>query len=1066
MLYTTYKVIFATLIFRYNTNFMQNKGAIKIFAILLALACIFYLSFTWITHGVETDAKEYASGVSGSAINQAAAAKYAGGDATKQASYIDSINLKLVDRYLDSVKKQPVYDLLIASYTYEECKKREINLGLDLRGGMNVTLEISVADIVKNLSNNNPDAAFNASIVEAQKNMGVGNNDDFLTLFEKTYKKNSPQGKLAPLFQTLELKNAVNFNATNDEVITFIRTKVTESISNSEKTFRSRIDRFGVAQPNIQKLGNTGRILVELPGVKDKERVRELLQGTANLEFWETYENQEVAPFFEKANNKIKTILYPDFETAKDTTTVSNDSLAKLPVAKGDSSKVKDSLAKLALKTPATTTAAKKDTAYENFMKRFPLYSMYSPLKAAVYQPEGQSKGYAYIPGPTVGYALKNDTAKINEYLRMDKIKSIFPSKLKFMWGAKAELRGEAPNQVETFDLYAIRITDRSGKAAMFGDIISDARPDFDAQSGGHPYISMTMKGEAAANWAKLTKANSPQGDKKGRSIAVVMDNMVYSAPTVNGEIKGGQSQITGNFTVEEAGTLAAVLSAGKLPAPARIVEESVVGPTLGQEAIDSGLTSFGIALLVILVFMFMYYNKAGMVANIALLFNMFFIMGVLASMNAVLTLPGIAGIVLTIGLAVDANILIFERVREELAHGKNTAHAIKEGFKHAMSSIIDSNVTLAILAIILMVFGSGPVQGFATTLLIGIGASLFSAILITRVIFEWMLERKMPVPFDNTFTRNAFKNVAFDFVGRRKVYYSISLVIIALGVVFYFKNGGFKLGVDFKGGRTYQVQFDKDMNTESVKQALGGVFKDASLEVKTVGSANKMKITTSYRVADNSPTVDTEVEKALEDGLGKLQAKHEIISPQKVGPTIATDILYGAYGAILFSCLIMFIYIVVRFKKWQYGLGAVVALFHDVFMVLSFYTILDGVFVGLNLEIGQDFIAAILTVMGYTMTETVVVFDRIRERLAEHVNSDSSNAERITLINYALNSTLSRTILTSLTVFFVLLVIFIFGGESIRGFIFALLIGRIIGTYSSLCISTPIVVDFDKKHS
>ena len=1038
---------------------MQNKGVIKIFAILLALACVFYLSFTWITHGVETDAKEYATGISGSAKVQTAAAAYANGDDTKKSSYIDSINVKLVDRYLDSVKKQPVYDLQIASYTYEECKKREINLGLDLRGGMNVTLEISVADIVKNLSNNNPDAAFNASIVEAQKNMGVGNNDDFLTLFERTYKKNAPQGKLAPLFQTLELKNAVNFNATNEEVIAFIQTKVSESISNSEKTFRSRIDRFGVAQPNIQKLGNTGRILVELPGVKDKERVRELLQGTANLEFWETYENQEVAPFFSKANTKLKNILYPDFETEKDTTIV-KDSLN--PVAITDSSKIKDSIAKInAVAKPAT--AAKQDTAYENYIKRNPLYSLYSPLKAAVYQDQ-QSKGYNYIPGPSVGYAFKNDTAKINEYLRMDKVKDVFPSKLKFMWGAKPELRGEAPNQVETFDLYAIRITDRSGKAAMSGDIISDARPDFDAQSGGHPYISMTMKGEAAVAWAKLTKANSPQGDKKGRSVAVVMDNMVYSAPTVNGEIKGGQSQITGNFTVEEAGTLAAVLSAGKLPAPARIVEESVVGPTLGQEAIDSGLTSFGIALLVILIFMYMYYNKAGMVANVALLFNMFFIMGVLASMNAVLTLPGIAGIVLTIGLAVDANILIFERVREELALGKNTQLAIKEGFKHAMSSIIDSNVTLAILAIILMVFGTGPVQGFATTLLIGIGASLFSAILITRVIFEWMLERKMPVPFDNNFTRNSFKNVAFNFVGRRKVYYAISAVIIALGVVFYFKNGGFKLGVDFKGGRTYLVQFDKDMNTENVKQALGGVFKDASYEVKTVGSANKMKITTSFRVSDNSPTVDTEVENAVQDGLNKLPAKHEIVSSQKVGPTIATDILYGAYGAILFSCLIMFVYIVVRFKKWQYGLGAVVALFHDVFVVLSFYTILDGMFVGLNLEIGQDFIAAILTVMGYTMTETVVVFDRIRERLADSGKEDAVGEERITLINYALNSTLSRTILTSLTVFFVLLVIFIFGGESIRGFIFALLIGRIIGTYSSLCISTPIVVDFDKK--
>ena len=1044
---------------------MQNKGAIKIFAILLALACIFYLSFTWITRGVEIDAKEFAEGVSASPVVAAAAKAYSNNNPTKELFYIDSVKTKTVDRYLDSVKKQPVYDLLIASYTYEECKKREINLGLDLRGGMNVTLEISVADILKNLSNNNPDAAFNKAITDASAKLGKENNDNYLDLFEKTYKANSPNGKLAPLFQTVELKGKVDFNASNEVVMAFIRKTVDEAITNSEATFRSRIDRFGVAQPNIQKLGNSGRILVELPGVKDKERVRELLQGTANLEFWETYENQEIAPFFEKANEKVKNILYPDFEVKKDSTAV-NDSTALAatnPTVAIDSAKIKDSIAKT-LTVKAPPVAAKQDTAYENFMKRFPLYSLYSPLKASVYQDE-KTKGYNYIPGPTVGYALKQDTAKINSYLKMEKVKAMFPTKVKFMWGAKPNLRGEAPNQVETFDLFAIKITDRSGKAAMFGDIITDARSDFNAQSGGHPYISMTMTGEAATNWAKLTKANSPKSaSEKGHSIAVVMDNMVYSAPTVNGEIKGGQSQITGNFTVEEANALAAVLSAGKLPAPARIVEESVVGPSLGQEAIDSSLMSFVISLLVILVFMYMYYNKAGMVANIALIANMFFIMGGLTSMTAVLTLPGIAGIVLTIGLAVDANILIFERIREELALGKNSSLAIKEGFKHAMSSIIDSNATLAILAIILYVFGSGPIQGFATTLLIGIGASLFSAILITRVIFEWMLERKMEIPFDNNVTRNSFKNVAFNFVGRRKVYYMISAAIIILGAVFYVKNGGFKLGVDFKGGRTYQVRFDKEMETENVKKALSAVFKDASLEVKTVGNANQLKITTSYRVTDNSPTVDTEVENTLLDGLKAFNVnKESIVSQQKVGPTIATDILYGAYGAILFSCLLMFIYILVRFKKWQYGLGAVVALFHDVLVVLSFYTILDGV-VPFSLEIGQDFIAAILTVMGYTMTETVVVFDRIRERLAESGKADMQGEERNTLINYALNSTLSRTILTSLTVFFVLLVIFIFGGESIRGFIFALLIGRIIGTYSSLCISTPIVVDFEKK--
>ena len=1049
---------------------MQNKGAIKIFAILLALACIFYLSFTWKTISVENEAKEYAEGITNSAGVQAAAKKYAKGEV----AYIDSVKIAIVDRYLDSIKKQPVYNLLIADYTYEECKKREINLGLDLRGGMNVTLEISVADIVKNMSGHSEDKAFNDAIKATSDNLGKGNNDDYLTLFERKYKEIAPNGKLAPLFQTPELKGKIGYNATNAEVITYLRTVVDESISNSEKTFRSRIDRFGVAQPNIQKLGNTGRILVELPGVKDKERVRELLQGTANLEFWETYENTEIGNLLMGANDKLSKALYPDFMASIDTakTKTPADSLAAKtnPVAAADSAKAGDSsLAATQAIAPAPKTNTAVPTSLDTFLRKVPLIYVGNypgPLKAMVTYNQKTQQPEQFVEGPVVARAYtKADTAAANAMLRNPALKGYFPNKLKFMWGYKPkEFKNDAGEVVgEYFELYAIKVTNREGKAAMSGDIISSARTDFDAESGGHPFINMTMTGQAAVEWATLTRNNSPQGGQKGHSIAVVMDNMVYSAPTVNGEIKGGSSRITGDFTVEEANALSAVLSAGKLPAPSRIVEESVVGPTLGQEAIDSSLWSFVIALLVILVFMYFYYNKAGMVANIALIANMFFIMGILASMNAVLTLPGIAGIVLTIGLAVDANILIFERVREELALGKNTQTAIKEGFRHAMSSIIDSNATLAILAIILMVFGSGPVAGFATTLLIGIGASLFSAILITRVIFEWMLDRKQAIPFDNKATANAFKNVAFDFVGRRKVYYAISAVVILLGVVFYFKNGGFNLGVDFKGGRTYQVRFEKDMNTEDVKHALAAQFKEAALEVKTVGSANQMKITTTYRVTDNSTTVDSEVEKTLNDGLNTLNVKHEIVSQQKVGPTIATDILYGAYGAILFSCIVMFIYIVVRFKKWQYGLGAVVALFHDVLVVLSFYTILDGV-VPFSLEIGQDFIAAILTVMGYTMTETVVVFDRIRERLAESGKADATGAERNVLINYALNSTLSRTILTSLTVFFVLLVIFIFGGDSIRGFIFALLIGRIIGTYSSLCISTPIVVDFQSR--
>ncbi|MDX2172681.1 MAG: protein translocase subunit SecDF [Bacteroidota bacterium] len=1051
---------------------MQNKGAIKIFAILLGLACIFYLSFTWVTQGVEADARAYAENSINTAKVKAAAKEYAKGNPSKELSYLDSLKENITDRYLDSMKKQTVYNILIAEYTYEECKKSEINLGLDLRGGMNVTLEVSVIDIVKNLSNNSPDAAFNLALNETQKNLGVKNNDDFITAFEKQYKVTNPNGRLAPLFQSIENKNKISYNSTNEEVIKFIRERVSEAVGNAEKTFRSRIDRFGVTQPNIQKLGASGRILVELPGVKDKARVRELLQGTANLEFWETYENGEIAPLLDKANVVISQELYGKKTAASDS--LSSDSTAvktataqvtntatttNTAITKADSANTDT-----ANKTAATTGSVNpQDTAIKGFKKRAPLFSVFQnafplvPLKGRITVDEkGNPKAYA--EGPTIGIATsKADTALVNKYLAIAKSKNIFPSKLKFMWGNKeVETKQDGKIVGTYFELFAIKQTDRNGKAALSGDIITEARKDYNQQSGGLPLISMSMNSEAAQKWKVLTGAN------KGKSIAVVMDNMVYSAPRVNGEISGGNSQITGNFTDAEADALAAILSAGKLPAPAHIVEENVVGPTLGAESISSGLMSFAIALVVILLFMAAYYSKAGLVANIALIANMFFIMGILTSLGAVLTLPGIAGIVLTIGLAVDANILIFERVREELALGKSTSQSIKEGFKHAMSSIIDSNITLAILAVILMVFGSGPVQGFATTLLIGIGASLFSAILITRVIFEWMLERKMAIPFDTNATRNAFKKLHFDFVGKRKIYYAISTIVIVLGVVFYFKNHGLNLGVDFKGGRTYQVRFEKDMNTEDIKKALAPVFGGAP-EVKTLGSKNQAKITTTYRVTDNNPNADKEVEESLNKGLSTLNAKYDVMQQQKVGPTIATDIVYGAYGAILFSCLMMFIYIVVRFRKWQYGLGSVVALFHDVLIVLSCYTIFDGI-LPFSLEIGQDFIAAILTVMGYTMTETVVVFDRIREKLAEAGKADVFGEERNKLINYALNSTLSRTILTSLTVFFVLLVIFIFGGDAIRGFIFALLIGRIIGTYSSLCISTPIVVDFDKK--
>jgi len=1061
---------------------MQNRGAITTFAVLLGLACLFYLSFTWVTRGVEKDAIAFADTYISSAAVKKAATDFAQGDASKERSFLDDAKNVKADAYLDSMKTVTVYDILITKYTYDECKQKEINLGLDLRGGMNVTLEVSQADIIKNLANNNQDPDFNKAIAQTQKNLGVNNNKDFVALFAETYKQIAPNGRLAPLFQTIENKGKVEYNDNNDKVLAFIRESVDEAVNSSETTFRSRIDRFGVSQPNIQKLEASGRILIELPGVKDKDRVRKLLQGTANLEFWETYENAELGQYWPEANKKVKALLNPDLAKADslkgDTTLAAAkaDSLKKVAnkkltpaeiekakaeavaKAKTDSTgKAKESLAqKLKDGSKASTDTSKNkaanDTAVAKYKENNPLYSMAGPLVPNVSQ-DGKYFGL----GSVVGYARTKDTAQINTWLNNPKVRSVFPSKVRFMWDAKPGKGGEV------ITLYAIKVTSRNGKAAMFGDIIDGARKDFQQQTG-EIAISMTMKGDAAQKWAALTKANSPKDSKsRGRCIAIVMDNAVYSAPTVNGEIPNGSSQITGNFDNREADALVAILGAGKLPAPARIVEETVVGATLGQESISNGLISFVIAFIVILLFMAMYYNKAGWVANLALLINLFFIMGILTSLGATLTLPGIAGIVLTIGLSVDANILIFERIREELSLGKSTGQAIKEGFKHAMPTIIDSNVTLLILGIILYVFGNGPVQGFATTLCIGILSSLFAAVILSRVVFDWMSDRKMEITFDNNMTRNAFKNLHFDFVGRRKIYYSISTAIIVLGIVFYFKNGGFNLGVDFKGGRTYMVGFEKGMNTEDVKKALTASFGGETPEVKTAGSTSKLKITTSYRIKENDANVDEEMEKGLEKGLGGLNTQFKVLSSQKVGPTIATDILYNAYGAILFSCVVMFFYIVVRFKKWQYGMGAVVALFHDVLIVLSFYTILDKV-LPFSLEIGQDFIAAILTVMGYTMTETVVVFDRIRERLADSGKTDAHGEERNKLINFALNSTLSRTILTSLTVFFVLLVIFIFGGDAIRGFIFALLIGRVIGTYSSLCISTPIVVDLDRN--
>ena len=1035
---------------------MKNKGAIRLFAILLALACAYYLMFTWVAAGIENDAEEFAKSyvASPEAIE---AAKKESDNASDQKTFLDYLFNTKKNYYLDSLKKKPVYDIFITQYTYEEVKKRQLNLGLDLKGGMNVTLEVSVADIIRGLSNNSNDPTFTKALsqaIERQKK----DPKSFVTIFGEEFKKINPNAKLAINFQTIELKGKIDFNTPDEEVLKFLQERVEDAIATSENTLRARIDKFGVTQPNIQRLASSGRILIELPGVTDKKRVRKLLQGTANLEFWETYDNKDIYPLLEQANTRLKEILNPAADSVnKDSIVVAEKIKDAAPktkaLAKNDtvlttkndtSSSLSAQLGTLPGDTTKKTGETKADTM-ARLRKENPLFAVLSP---AIGQDE---KGQSSLgSGPVIGYAAIADTGKINAYFRMQKIKSIFKPYTRFFWTFKAVDKEET-----TVQLVAIDGSRERGKAALSGDIITEARKVFDQQGSGSPQISMSMTSDAAIAWKHLTK------DNIGKSIAIVLDNSVYSFPTVQGEIAGGTSSITGNFSIEEADDLINILKAGKLPAPARIVEETVVGPTLGAEAVSKGLISTVIALVLVLLFMGFYYSKAGWVADFAMVINNFFVIGILASFGAVLTLPGIAGIVLTIAMSVDANILIFERVREELRLGKNTALAIKEGYSNAMSSVIDSHVTTLLLGIILYVFGAGPIQGFATTLIIGIISSLFCAIFITRLVFDRWLGKNKAISFGNKYTENAFKKINIDFVGKRKMYYIFSALVIALGVFSYIQKGGFSMGVDFKGGRSYVVRFDEVKPTEDVRKVLSESFGEAP-EIKTYGESSQQRITTTYLIADASEDAEAKVEAKLNEGLKKLGIKYEVMSSQKVGETVSRDIRSKAIWAVLLSCLVMFVFIFIRFKKWTYGLGAVVALFHDVLIVLSIYLIFDGL-LPFSLEITQDFIAAILTVMSYSMTDTVVVFDRIREYLTERNKSDLDKNEKVKVINYALNSTLSRTVNTSLTIFFVLLAIFIFGGETIRGFSFALLIGIVIGTYSSICIATPIVIDLDR---
>ena len=958
---------------------MQNRGLIKFFAIIFALVCVYQLSFTFVANSVVSDAKAFAKG-----------------DTAKEL------------RYLDSIGKEEVYPVL--GFTYNKVREQQINKGLDLEGGLNVILQISVKDVLKGLANNSKNKAFNQALADAKTNQQ--GNQDYIDAFFQAANAANVNLAAADVFGNRNLDDVIKFDMTNKQVEPIIKQKVQESVESAFKVLRERIDKFGVTQPNIQLLGNSGRILVELPGAKDVDRIKKLLQSTAQLEFWETYKIEEVGQYLMSVEDALKKT-----EVAVKEAPVKTSGIDSLLTDKAD------------------TTAAKN-----------------SPFLGKMIAPGMQG-------APYVGTFATKDTAAINAFFKRDDIKALLPANLanvKFAWG---KTNAKTPDVTE---LYALKGT-RDNVAPLSGGVIVDARDTFDQL--GKPAVSMQMNGNGARKWEQITGAVSQQGN----AIAIVLDNIVYSAPGVSkGAITGGQSEISGNFTIEETKDLANILRAGKLPAAAEIVQSEVVGPSLGQEAIDNGLLSFIIGFSLVLLWMVVYYGKTGFYANLALLVNILFIFGTLASFGAVLTLPGIAGIVLTIGMAVDANVIIFERAKEELDNGKSVQEATDYAFtwKGAMSSIVDANVTTAITAVILLVFGTGPIRGFATTLLIGIFTSVVTAVFITRMFLDWSLSKNEKLAYSTSLTRTWFKNLNIDFLGKKKMAYAISGILVALSI-FSLVTKGLNQGVDFVGGRTYQVRFDKAVSAPEVTADLVAVFESA--EAKIYGSNNQLKITTKYKVDQEGEGVDEEVNRKLYEGLKKhlpANLKYEefanlyegkqigILSSAKVTGTISKDIKTNSLWAVLGSLFVVFVYLMISFRRWQFGFGAVAAVAHDVIIVLGIFSFAYS-FLPFNMEIDQAFIAAILTVIGYSLNDTVIVFDRVREYLDYNSSPDFKG-----LVNKALNTTLSRTINTSATTLVVLIAIFIFGGETIRGFVFAILVGILVGTYSSLFVATPVMTD------
>lgn len=987
---------------------MQNKGFVKVFATLLTLVCLFYLSFSFVTRHYNSKAAEYANG-----------------DPVKES------------QYLDSLSTQKVW----LGYTLKECREKEISLGLDLKGGMNVVLELNVADVVRSLSNNNQDENFNQALTLAYQRQATSQKD-FIDLFAEEYKKLDPNARLAAIFSTFELKEKITPQSTDAQVISVIREELKSAIDNSFNVLRTRIDRFGVVSPNIQRLETTGRILVELPGVKEPERVRKLLQGSANLEFWETYTLPEVYQNLVAADNVLASVL----NTTK-------DSVAAAPTAETtetetvtEPEEINEADSLLAEITSSQDVEA--DQSFAQFAKEHPLFALLQ-----VNQYNGQLS-----PGAVVGYAHVKDMEKINEYLNMKQVKDVLPRNLSLKWGVKAI------DEKETlYELYAIKITNRDGTPALGGDVVTDANADFVQQAGrSEQQVSMAMNAEGAKAWARLTKENI------GRPVAIVLDDMVYSAPMVNQEISGGHSQITGNFTPEEAKDLANVLKSGKMAASIHIVQEDVVGPSLGQEAINAGVISFVLALVILILYMCVFYGLIpGMIANAALFINVFFTMGVLASFQAVLTLPGIAGMVLTLAMAVDANVLIYERTKEEMRAGKTLGKAIEDGYKNAFSAIFDANLTSILTGIVLFYFGTGPIRGFATTMIIGLFASFLTAVFLTRIVYEGLIakDKLKNITFTTSLTKNLLVNPKFNFLGKRKIGYIIPVVIIVLGAI-SMMTIGLNNGIDFTGGRNYVVRFHQDVNTDNVRDLLNENLEGA-VSVITIGSADQVRISTNYKIADNDPAVDQEIENKLYTGLTSLlpdgttleQFKTDFIqSSQKVGPSMADDIKNSAIFAVIFAMLCMALYILIRFRDFAFSVGVFVSVLMVTLCIISFYTLLWKV-LPFSMEVDQTFIAAILTIIGYSINDTVVVFDRIRETTAIYPKRD-----RFQVINYALNSTLCRTFSTSLSTFLVVLCIFTLGGSTIRSFTFAILVGVLLGSYSTLFVAAPIAYEIQKR--